>query len=427
MHISKKLLHKKGIVYSALLSLCLLAGMTGGIHTAKAAESSDTYTYTVRVFGGEHGTYDGKAVAVYPNQKAGSTFSVDLDRVGYYPASGTLEPTYHYVGVHESGKDYKEDKGVGEYSRPSFTVNRDVDVVIAYGVDGTTANYTIRYVDRNGNELAASKNFSGSDQEVVVVPYRELQGYYPNAYNLRGTLSKDQTTTFSFVYTPIPQPTPAPVVAPTTTTTVIAPPATTGTTPAGTNGTTGTGVTGTAGTAGTGETGTAGTAGTGETGTAGGTGITGTAGTAGTAGTGNAGTAGTTGTTGTTQNANPAGGTGAADGTAQTTNPASTLPASPDEVPEILDIEDVDVPLANAPGEGNETATGINATNKGNETATGINATDEGNTTAKVTEKPEKPAPASGLPKAAKVGIGAAIAAAVALIVALILLFKKRG
>lgn len=84
-------------------------------------------------------------------------------------------------------------------SASAFTVDEDKSFVIAYGV-GDTVAYTVKYVDTNGNVLLDDDTFYGLEGEEVYVPYRYIEGYNPNAYNLH-TSSLTAGKVFTFVYT----------------------------------------------------------------------------------------------------------------------------------------------------------------------------------------------------------------------------------
>lgn len=98
---------------------------------------------------------------------------------------------YYVKGIRVSGAN-------SVASASAFTVDEDKSFVIAYGV-GETVAYTVKYVDDSGNTLLEDDTFYGLEGEEVYVPYRYIEGYTPNAYNLH-TSSLTAGKVFTFVY-----------------------------------------------------------------------------------------------------------------------------------------------------------------------------------------------------------------------------------
>ena len=301
-----------------LLTALLLGAVS--VQASETDELKETPTYTVRIYAGNMGTIDGGDLKTIPDVADNTTapgFNVKT-------SVDVKDGRYYAKGIRLSGADNST------YFNPAngiTSVRHDTDYVVAYGMEGTSVAYTVNYVDTNGTPRAGSDTFYGNVGDVPVVAYKHIEGYYPNTRNITDSrgLSEDPTQNiFTFVYQPVPTPAPT-VTTTTTTTTVVAPAAGTGTTGTGTAGT---------GTAGTGAEGTAGQTGTGTAGTGTGTTETGAAGTAGTTGAGQTGTG--------------AAGAGAEAGTPATagTTGQQALPATPEEIPEIVDIAEQEVPLA---------------------------------------------------------------------------------
>ena len=338
--------------------------------------AAEEYTYQVRVYSGRQGTIDGGEMASYEGADEtyrvnfnGSTVTLvgDDGQKASYAVENLDNSKYYVKGLREAGKDNGEIRG-------SFPIDKDMDYVLAYGMLGDSVDYTIRYVDANGNALLDDQTYFGNVGDRPVVAYQYIDGYQPQAYNITRTLTANpEENVLTFTYTPIPEPENTVNTTINTTTTTI--PSTTGTgTTGGTTGGTAGGTVAPSTTGGTaqtntaaGNTGTTGTAanantnrstgtGTATTGTGGTTANTpsttgGTGGTAattpsttggGTAGTGGA--AATTPTTPSTTTPSTAGGTGGTAGGGQTTTPTQpTTPSQPEE------IQDQDVPMA-SPG-----------------------------------------------------------------------------
>ncbi len=172
----------RALIAAILLTLALCI-------TASAAD----YTYTVRFYSGGQGTFSGREWVVFENLNYG-------DRVTFNRNSVQLEDSskYYIKGIRESGKD---NNTVG---LTSFIVTCDQDYVVAYGILGNAVQYTVRYVDRYGNQLAPDDVYYGNVGDKPVVAYRYIEGYQPQYYNITGTLHENASdNVFTFVYVPI--------------------------------------------------------------------------------------------------------------------------------------------------------------------------------------------------------------------------------
>ena len=206
-----------GLLSAALSVTFALSGAFGGaMGTALAAEnnsssslsrfeqeapvsdddpsvSKQAYSYKVRVFGGLRGTVDGGDVKTY-TVKNGERFNFQQSTVA------VTDSKYVYRGIRESGRDASE-----KLQNSSFVVTKDVDLVVVYGVAGTTVTYRVEYVDTNGNPIPGleTEEFYGNEGDEPIIAYRYAEGYEPNAYNLTGKLSSQKDNVFRFIYTPI--------------------------------------------------------------------------------------------------------------------------------------------------------------------------------------------------------------------------------
>lgn len=159
--------------------------------------SAEEYTYTVRLYAGDLGTFNGQAYIEYTGLTYGQRISLDADA---HTATLNSDASQYYIrGVRESGKDNNTiDNG-------SFVVTSDREYVVAYGIKGEMVSYTINYVDVNGNALANSQTYYGKVGDKPVVAYLYVDGYQPQAYNLTKTLSSNEAdNVFTFTYTAKP-------------------------------------------------------------------------------------------------------------------------------------------------------------------------------------------------------------------------------
>ena len=289
--------------WKRLLVSLLTVSMTLGASTMSVmADDTTPYTYKVTLSAGNKGTINGQNKIEQTNIASGSTVTFNLNDIQ------VTDDKYYVKGIRLSGRDNNE-----TLAAPSFTVDKDADYVVAYGIKGNMVAYTVNYQDASGKSLAESQTFYGNIGDKPVVAYRYIENYIPDALALTKTLSDNESeNVFTFTYTP--GATDRIVETTTTVTTTVHGTAT----PAGAAGTTG--ATGTTGAA----------AGTGTGTTAGGT------------------TAGGT-TAGGTTTGGTAGGTTNADNSQNTTAKDKDTATSEDEqTPKsLVDLDDEDTPKGN--------------------------------------------------------------------------------
>ena len=295
--------------WKRLLVSLLTVSMTLGASTMSVmADDTTPYTYKVTLSAGNKGTINGQNKIEQADIASGSTVTFNLNDIQ------VTDDKYYVKGIRLSGRDNDE-----ALAAPSFTVDKDTDYVVAYGIKGNMVAYTVNYQDASGKSLAESQTFYGNVGDKPVVAYRYVENYIPDALALTKTLSDNESeNVFTFTYTP--GATDRIVETTTTVTTTVPGTATPGT---------GTGNVGTAG------------------GTTGGT----TGGTAGTTGGTTTGTTSGT-TTGTTGGTTDGTTTGTTDGTTTDNNSQDTTDdttTAPDEqTPKsLVDLDDEDTPKGN--------------------------------------------------------------------------------
>ncbi len=173
-----------GVVLTLLLALCM------GLPAAAFAALDDT-TYTIRLYGGNRGTVNGQDMVEWTGVHYGDT--VDLGQANITVTDGK----YYAKGARPAGLDnvkdvvYVADVDANGKLSGTVTVTEDADYVIAYGVLADRVEYTVRYVDAAGNELAASQKFMGDigDTPATAAPY--FENYVPNAYTATLALTGD--------------------------------------------------------------------------------------------------------------------------------------------------------------------------------------------------------------------------------------------
>ena len=226
--------------WKRLLVSLLTVSMTLGASTMSVmADDTTPYTYKVTLSAGNKGTINGQNKIEQADIASGSTVTFNLNDIQ------VTDDKYYVKGIRLSGRDNDE-----ALAAPSFTVDKDTDYVVAYGIKGNMVAYTVNYQDASGKSLAESQTFYGNVGDKPVVAYRYVENYIPDALALTKTLSDNESeNVFTFTYTPGATDR---IVETTTTVTTTVP----GTaTPAGAAGTTGaSGTTGAAAGTGTGTT-----------------------------------------------------------------------------------------------------------------------------------------------------------------------------
>ncbi len=191
-------LKNKGICFLVLAFMVMLNGLT-----VSAAE--EEYTYTVRLYAGNQGRLLGGGVDV-SSESAGVSFIDGYlvieglkygDTVYIRPqaAAEVTDERYYVRGVRRSGRDNSEAEA------PTFRVASDRDYVMAYGIRGNMAAYTVHYVDGDGRTLMESDTYYGNIGERQYVSSRYIDGYQPRVLNMVKTLSANtEENVFTFEY-----------------------------------------------------------------------------------------------------------------------------------------------------------------------------------------------------------------------------------
>lgn len=169
-----------------------------------------SYTYTVSFSAGGQGSING---GIQVRKASGNSSSISIESKGDKVVVNGLEygdviscdaqgnvslnenSKYYVKGIRLSGRDNNT------VAQSAFLVSGDQDYVVAYGIPGELAEYTVNYVDANGNKLADSKTYYGNVGDEPVIAYLYIDGYIPSSYNQSGKLVSDASKNiFNFVY-----------------------------------------------------------------------------------------------------------------------------------------------------------------------------------------------------------------------------------
>lgn len=189
--------------------LAALVVITGVFSQTKDVRAF-SYTYTVSFSAGGQGSING---GVQVRKASGNGASVSVSAKGdkiivtgleygdviSCDAQGSValnENSKYYVkGIRLSGHDNNT------VAQSAFLVSGDQDYVVAYGIPGELAEYTVNYVDTDGNKLAESRTYYGNVGDEPVIAYLYIDGYIPDSYNQTGKLSSNASeNVFNFVY-----------------------------------------------------------------------------------------------------------------------------------------------------------------------------------------------------------------------------------
>ena len=140
--------------------------------------------YKVSIDGGLYGTPSDTEVTVDYN----GSFAVDE-----HPVTVTNDK-YYWKGYKIAGHDDYYPAGTGA----KITITTDTELVACYGIPGNKVEYYIEY--KYGEEEIASRDtFEGVDGDTVVIPFKYIEGYIPEALNGRLTIAEGKTYTFNYV------------------------------------------------------------------------------------------------------------------------------------------------------------------------------------------------------------------------------------
>ncbi len=193
-----------------LLAFLLAAMLLVSLSLTAAAEEGGKYTVKIkpgrvaRLNSDFGGTVSEATGTVTIEVNPGDSMPVSLEEL---KAKGAItltdeagEKAYYVTGVKESSIGLDEDG-----SLPS-QVNQNIELVLDYGVLIDPVDYVIRYVDTEGNPLAAQLDSVGNAGDVVHSKAKVIEGYTVDSETKSLTLSGEAgaANELVFVYTYIP-------------------------------------------------------------------------------------------------------------------------------------------------------------------------------------------------------------------------------
>ncbi len=188
-------------------ALVLSVGMLVSPVMAEEADS-DPYTYTVRIYRGNHGHFASDPDAEYIEFERGYGEELPAYNVqDLIVANADNDKPYVPSTIKLSGEDVLETENL---YLGGTKVTSDQDYVVTYSLLLDPVEYTINYMDvETGQPIEgmASSKYTGNLGEQIVLSFPYIEGYSPQALNGRITLKEGTSHNFNFWYEPVEGPT----------------------------------------------------------------------------------------------------------------------------------------------------------------------------------------------------------------------------
>lgn len=179
---------KKGYTYNVTIT----TGSEDIVFTS-AAITGATEADTAKMAGVETKLSADQTVMYIKNVPYGVSLKL-TDEAGKLSCIDASKTIYSVKGIRQAGHD--------ETNAGIIAVTGDAEYVVAYGVITNPVNYTVKYVDGDGNELLSPDTFIGNAGEKIQVAFRSVDGFLPDAFRKDMTLSSEKENVATFVYHP---------------------------------------------------------------------------------------------------------------------------------------------------------------------------------------------------------------------------------
>ena len=189
----KNLLMRVGAV---LIAVCMVAALALPAFAADTSSDNEPYKYTVRIFPGDKGTINGSTDPIVKEVEANYSWTRgDFDCLNQ---AASKTDRYYVTGMRESGRDNNTN---ALYKSGNFTVDRDIDLVVSYGIKGSDVPYTINYLEVGSNKvLRKAETYYGNDGDKPAVAYLYVEGYVPQYEVVTGTIKAGSDNKWTFYY-----------------------------------------------------------------------------------------------------------------------------------------------------------------------------------------------------------------------------------
>lgn len=192
---------------SKLLSGALTLALAVGVFAvpAFADEGAPEKTYRVTLYAGEQGTVNGTDKIAF-DVAPGASVSFDGVQIAIkdgskYYAKG-IRPAEQNNGYEKYCVAKPDANGV---MQGSVKVDKDYDYVVAYGLTSERVQYTVRFVDEAGTDIADPVTYWGNVGDEVAPVAGYVEGYVPHAVMQTKTLVNDEAeNVIAFTYRHVP-------------------------------------------------------------------------------------------------------------------------------------------------------------------------------------------------------------------------------
>ncbi len=169
--------------------------------------AEESYPYVISLYSGDIGDFDetpekievdpgtsvllslsGDVLSITVGDGDEKTYTVQIPQETDMDGN-PIESKYVALGLKETGNDKSETI----VSENISELDEDKSYVISYGIRGTLVNYTVKYVDTEGNQLHAPDTYQGKVGDKMIVAAIPIDGYLPKALNVSKTLSADES------------------------------------------------------------------------------------------------------------------------------------------------------------------------------------------------------------------------------------------
>lgn len=183
-------------VGAVLIAVCMVAALALPAFAADASAENEPYKYTVRIFPGDKGTINGSTDPIVKEVEANYSWTRgDFDCLNQ---AASKTDRYYVTGMRESGRDNNTN---ALYKSGNFTVDRDIDLVVSYGIKGSDVPYKINYVEVGSNKvLRKAETYYGNDGDKPAVAYLYVEGYIPQYEVMTGTIKAGSSNEWTFYY-----------------------------------------------------------------------------------------------------------------------------------------------------------------------------------------------------------------------------------
>jgi len=203
--------------FGRMLCALALATATFGV-LATPAYAGPIKQYTVRVYGGNQGTVNGKSVdQTTVTAKGGSEEPERINLKTQFPAKENDSSKYYVKGYRIAGKDSNEQSFENNhisYAEDDSYMNdpydglvadvpitESTDFIVAYGVRGDMQDVTIRFVVQGTGQELGTRTVEGKVGDRIVEGYEYFEGYRPLYRNITGTVRDASTDPNANVWT----------------------------------------------------------------------------------------------------------------------------------------------------------------------------------------------------------------------------------